>query len=69
MGVLTLQSCVKYRIRVIEHGPMKYYTPEKRVLLTWEEILPFYGNDLTSARRAIEDDRSRKVKKSIYLNY
>jgi len=69
MGVLTLQSCVKYRIRVVEHGSMKYYSPEKRVLLTWEEILPFYGNDLESTKKTIDEDRLRKVKNYTYLNY
>lgn len=67
MGVLT--SCTSYRIRVTQHGSMKYYTPEKRVLFTWEEILPFYGNDLESAKKTIDGDRLRKVKNYTYLNY
>ncbi len=69
MGVLSLQSCTVYRIRVVEHGSMKYYSPEKRVLFTWEEILPFYGNDLESAKKTIDEDRLRKVKNYTYLNY
>ena len=67
MGVLS--SCTSYRIRVIQHGSMKYYVPEKRILYTWEELLPFYGNDLTSAKRTIDEDRSRKVNNFTYLKY
>jgi len=67
MGVFT--SCTSYRIRVVEHGSMKYYTPEKRILYTWEELKPFYGNDLESAKRTIDQDRNRNIENRIYFKY
>ena len=69
MGVLTLHSCVKYRIGVIEHGSIKYYSPEKRVLFTWEDMSPFGGNDLSSAKEKINGDRNRRHKKITYIKY
>jgi len=69
MGVLSLQSCTVYRIRVVEHGSMKYYRPEKRILLSWEELTPFYGNDLNSAKQRIDEDRGPKIKNYSYIKY
>ena len=68
-GVFTLQSCIKYRIKEVEHGSMKYYSPEKRVLFTWEDMFPFNGNDLESTKKTIDGDKLRKVKNYTYLNY
>ena len=69
MGVLSLQSCTSYRIKVVEFGSIIYCTPEKRTLFSWEEIYPFYGNDLSSAKKTIDDDKSRKSKRNIYIKY
>jgi len=69
MGVLSLQSCVRYRIKVIEHGSMKYYEPQKRTFFSWEEMTPFYGHDLPSAKTKINEDRNRKRKKFSYIKY
>ncbi len=69
VGVLSLQSCTSYRIRVIKHGSMKYYRPEKRILFSWEEMKPFYGNDLKSAKERIDEDRNRKNENYSYLKY
>lgn len=69
MGVLILQSCTIYRIRVIDHGSMKYYAPEKRVLFSWEELHSYYGNDLKSAKDRIDADRNRNVINKTYIKY
>jgi hypothetical protein len=69
MGVFTLQSCIKYRIKVIEHGSMKYYTPEKRTFFSWEEMPPNVIYDLTTAKERIDSDRNRKNKKYLYIKY
>lgn len=69
MGVLAFQSCTKYRISVTETTPRNYYYPQKRVLLSWEDLLPVYGNDLSAAKRTIDADRSKKIKNKKYINY
>ncbi len=69
MGVFTLQSCVKYRIKVIEHGSMKYYEPEKRRLFSWESMPPHVVYDLKTAEERIDSDRNRKNKKYSYITY
>lgn len=69
MGVLSLQSCTSYRIRVIEHGSMKYYRPQKRILYSWEDMEPFYSNDLNSAKQKIDEDRNPKIKNFSYIKY
>lgn len=69
MGVFALQSCVKYRIKVIDHGSMKYYEAQKRILFSWEEMHPVVGNDLKSAKAKIDEDRNRNKKRFVYLKY
>jgi hypothetical protein len=69
MGVFTLQSCVKYRIKVIEHGSMKYYEPEKRRFFSWEQMPPNIIYNLTMAEERIDSDRNRKNKKHLYIKY
>lgn len=69
MGVFTLQSCVRYRIKVVDHGSMKYYHPQKRILFSWEDMNSFYGHDLKSAKERIDLDRNRNVINKTYINY
>lgn len=38
MGVLTLQSCTSYRLKIITSGEQKYYFPQKRTLFEWEDF-------------------------------
>lgn len=69
MGVLAFQSCTRYRIGVVETTPRNYYYPQKRVLLSWEDMFPLYGNDLPAAKRTIDSDRSKKNKNKLYIKY
>lgn len=69
MGVFTLQSCVRYRIKVVDNGSMKYYHPQKRILFSWEDMNSFYGHDLNSSKNRIDEDRKSKIKNYTYIKY
>jgi hypothetical protein len=69
MGVFTLQSCIKYRIKEIDHGSMKYYEPEKRTFFSWEHMQPHVIYDLTTAKERIDSDKNRRNKKFLYIKY
>jgi hypothetical protein len=61
MGVLLLQSCVSYRIKVVEHNPgVRYYFPQKRVFVSdWLDIETYYSDlTLESARKTIKEDKN-----------
>jgi hypothetical protein len=72
MGVLLLQSCVSYRIKVVEHkSGVQYYFPQKRILLgEWVDLT--YGKSCgftyKSARDIIKEDRKDKKSKISYIN-
>lgn len=71
MGVLLLQSCVSYRIKVVEHKPnVKYYFPQKRVLLgEWDDLSNRKSGSYTYewARKVINDDMQNKEIKPKYI--
>lgn len=71
MGVLLLQSCVSYRIKVVEHNPnTRYYFPQKRVLLgEWIDLTYKKSSSFTykSARKIISQDKQSKSPKTYYI--
>ena len=60
MGVLVLQSCTSYRIKVVEHPDgTTYYFPEKRFFVyEWEGVRTYNGSyTLEWARNIIKEDK------------
>ncbi len=69
MGVLMLQSCTAYRIKVITDNDVKYFVPEKRnVLGGWNEM-DYYTSDLTykGAKAIIDEDKHKVTNKKSYI--
>ena len=69
MGVLALQSCTMYRIKMVQHPDgATYYFPQKRILISdWNVIDNFEGDyTLKWARKVIEEDKN---KQQIKINY
>jgi hypothetical protein len=73
MGVSLLQSCVSYRVKVVEHKPnVKYYFPQKRVLLgEWIDVDHRKIGSYTYewAKEIISEDKNTKVVKPTYIKY
>lgn len=70
MGVLVLQSCTMYRIKVAIHpSGATYYFPEKRFLVSDWEGVKNYGGDYTLewARKVIEADKNPNEVKIKYI--
>lgn len=70
MGVLTFQSCTSYRIKVVTHeNNEKYYFPEQKKLLSWEEISGQCGATLNSAEETINNLKKANKPKVNYIYY
>lgn len=71
MGVSLLQSCVSYRVKVVEHKPnVKYYFPQKRVLLgDWNDMDIRNSGSYTYewAKEVINEDKNIKNVKPTYI--
>jgi hypothetical protein len=73
-GVLSLQSCVDYRVRVIRHDDNNViYIPSQRVGLRWEDSYFAYPS-LHSANGEIKEwivkkQYIREMKHPKYINY
>ena len=70
LGVVSLQSCSVYRIRIVDHGNgTKYYFPQKRNMLgEWVYLEYGSGNySFESAKDAIIMDKQPKPKQITYI--
>ncbi len=72
MGVLVLQSCTSYRIKVTHHDKgVTYYFPQKRsfeTLFEWRDVYNREGSyTLEWARKEIEADRYKQTKGIEYI--
>jgi hypothetical protein len=70
LGVMTLQSCTSYRVKVVEHSnDVKYYFPQKKIFIgDWDDIQAYDG-DYTKgwAKIIIDKDKSPKHKNITYI--
>lgn len=70
MGVLLLQSCSSYRVKVITSGNNQYYFPQKRILYEWEDIPYEMFVDLESAMNYIDHKiKFDKLATTEYIKY
>ena len=70
MGVLLLQNCTAYRIKVAHHGEhFKYYFPQKRNILgEWSNIKTPTGEYTYEwAKNIIDIDKKPKQKNITYI--
>ena len=74
MGVLSVQSCVNYKVKVVRHNDNSlFYIPTQRVGLRWEEYYFAYPT-LKTANEKIEEWITEKqfikeTKHPKYINY
>lgn len=74
MGVLSIQSCVEYRVRLINHNDNSvFYIPSQRVGLRWDESYFAYPT-LNGANGEIKEWIANKqfikeIKRPKYINY
>ena len=70
LGVLALQSCTSYRVKVVEHdGGVKYYFPQKKIFVgDWNDLKTYEGDYSKSwAKITIKKDKEPKHKKITYI--
>ena len=74
MGVLSVQSCVNYKVKVVRHDDNNvFYIPTQRVGFRWEESY-FVHPSLSSANREIKEWIVKKqfikeIKHPKYINH
>lgn len=74
MGVLSVQSCVNYKVKVVRHNDNNvFYIPTQRVGLRWEESYFAYPT-LKSANDEIKEwivkrQFIKEMKHPKYINY
>jgi hypothetical protein len=74
MGVLSVQSCVNYRVKVVRHDDNSvFYIPAQRVWFRWEESY-FAHPSLTGANKEIKEWIVKKeflneIKHPKFINY
>ena len=60
MGVLSVQSCVNYKVKVVRHDDNNvFYIPTQRVGFVWKESY-FAHSSLSSANREIKEWITKK---------
>lgn len=68
MGVLSLQSCTRYRIVVFELPSQKVYYPEKKKMLSeWEQLSWVVNTDLDVVKSIIKLDKNSKISNTKYI--
>ena len=74
MGVLSVQSCVNYKVKVVRHDDNNvFYIPTQRVGFLWKESY-FAHSSLSSANREIKEWIIKKqfikeIKHPKYINH
>ena len=74
MGVLSVQSCVNYKVKVVRHDDNNvFYIPTQRVGFVWKESY-FAHSSLSSANREIKEWITKKqfikeIKNPKYINH
>jgi hypothetical protein len=74
MGVLSVQSCVNYRVKVVRHDDNNvFYIPTQRVGFMWKESY-FAHSSLSGANREIKEWITKKqfikeIKHPKYINH
>jgi hypothetical protein len=74
MGVLSVQSCVNYRVKVVRHNDNSvYYIPAQRTGLRWEDSNFAYPS-LKGANEEIKEwivkkQFTKEMKHPKYINY